>query len=174
MLASTPALFHNVELLGETVAGLGAAGFEVVEFDASRWLTTATMYGDFARVFYFEHDHSELQGLSECLRDSLYTEGGRFVEIDDLVIVMTGFDHFYREFPDTAVGLLDILTEMWVGGLLAGNRLVCLLQSDDPRLALPPVGLRYIRWNQDEFYDVQRGLPGFRLPWMRIPGSPSS
>jgi hypothetical protein len=73
-----------------------------------------------------------------------------------LVVVLTGFDGFAREFPDTAHGLLDVIAVRSRGAMLDGEQVICLVQSDDPRLS--PVGATSVMWNEAEWLNSNRGL----------------
>jgi hypothetical protein len=39
---------------------------------------------------------------------------------------------------------------------LIGRRLMCLVQSDDPRITFPPVGATGVGWNEAEWLDAKR------------------
>jgi hypothetical protein len=73
-------------------------------------------------------------------------------------MALTGFDAFAAKFPDSAHALLDIYALNQRGVLIAGDHLICLVQSDDPRLTLAPVGGLVPQWNRDEWLDRNRGL----------------
>ena len=54
--------------------------------------------------------------------------------------------------------MLDVIAERSRGALLAGEQLICLVQSSDPRLTLPLVGAIPPWWNEAEWFDASRGL----------------
>ncbi|WP_203924880.1 hypothetical protein [Rugosimonospora africana] len=75
------------------------------------------MYWGFARVFRFEHDHADLQGLGECLAESLYGQYGIFDDANGVALVMTGYDQFAHDFPDIAHALLNVIADRSRGAL---------------------------------------------------------
>ncbi|GIH21507.1 hypothetical protein Raf01_96790 [Rugosimonospora africana] len=81
------------------------------------WLTVKDMYWGFARVFRFEHDHADLQGLGECLAESLYGQYGIFDDANGVALVMTGYDQFAHDFPDIAHALLNVIADRSRGAL---------------------------------------------------------
>lgn len=73
-------------------------------------------------------------------------------------MVFNGFDAFAAKFPDAAHALLDVYALNRRGALIAGNHLICLVQSDNPRLTLAPIGGMVPQWNRDEWLNRNRGL----------------
>jgi hypothetical protein len=73
-------------------------------------------------------------------------------------MVLIGFDVFAARFPHDAHAVLDIYALNQRSALIGGDHLICLVQSDDPRLTLAPVGATVPRWNRDEWFDRDRGL----------------
>lgn len=57
-------------------------------------------------------------------------------------MVLTSFDTFAAKCPDQAHTLLDIYARHQRAALIGGNHLICLVQSDDPALALASVGAK--------------------------------
>jgi hypothetical protein len=54
--------------------------------------------------------------------------------------------------------LLDIFASQARSAALIGNRMMCLLHSNDPRLSFEPVGAMPVLWNDAEWLDSKRGL----------------
>ena len=54
--------------------------------------------------------------------------------------------------------MIDIFAANSRLAMLVGHRMVCLLQTDDPRLKLPPVGATPVVWNGKEWLEKNRGL----------------
>ncbi|MGW3542640.1 barstar family protein [Nocardia niigatensis] len=99
-----------------------------------------------------------LNAFNDCMHDVLDREYGFPAEATGLVMVLTQFDEFAREFPDTAHALLDIFAAQSRSAMLAGEQLIALVQSNDPRFALPPVGATPVIWNDAEWLNSHRGL----------------
>jgi hypothetical protein len=74
------------------------------------------------------------------------------------VVVLERFDQLYSRTPEWAWTFLDIFASQSRRHLLFGERLLVLLQSDDPRLLVRPVGACPVGWNRREWLDSSRGL----------------
>jgi hypothetical protein len=154
-------LYYRIEVLDRATAELRDAGYHIVQADASRWLTVRDMHGDLSRILRFPGYYGEnLNALDDCLADVIGHEYGFPAGAAGLVLTLTGFDEFAREFPDIAHGLLDVIAGRSRSALLAGEHFLCLVQSGDPQLMLPPVDAIRVRWNQAEWLNASRGLPG--------------
>jgi hypothetical protein len=79
-------------------------------------------------------------------------------EATGLVLALTGYDEFARQFPDRAHGLLDIFAVRSCGATLSGQHLICLVRSNDPHFSPPPVGATLVLWNDSEWLNASRGL----------------
>jgi RNAse (barnase) inhibitor barstar len=107
---------------------------------------------DLSRIFDFpEYYGRNWDAFNDCLG-----EYGWPAEASGVVMVFTGFDAFVARFADAAHVLLDICALRQRDALIAGNHLICLVQSDDPRLALAPVGATVPLWNRAEWFDRAR------------------
>jgi hypothetical protein len=54
--------------------------------------------------------------------------------------------------------MLDIFAEQARSATLIGNRMLCLMQLNDPRLSFEPVGATPVLWNDAEWLNSKRGL----------------
>jgi hypothetical protein len=117
------------------------------------------MHGDLGRVLRFPDYYGEnLNAFNDCMRNVAARQYGFPENATGLVLVLTGFDEFAREFPDQAHGLLDVFAVRSRGAMLAGEQLICFVQSDDPRFSLAPVGATPLLWNEAEWLNARRGL----------------
>jgi hypothetical protein len=152
-------MFWRSSLLDETVAWLRSHGYEVVEFDASSWTTALDMFDDVADGLCFpEHFGRNLDALNDCMRDVASCEYGWHADATGLVIVLRAFDGFAAEDGRTAQAMLDILAHQARCAILMGNRIICLVQSNDPQLTFEPVGAMPVMWNDAEWLNSKRGL----------------
>lgn len=58
----------------------------------------------------------------------------------------------------TAQILLDIFAYQARCAILIGNRIIYLVQSNDPQLSFEPVGAMPVMWNDAEWLNSKRGL----------------
>jgi hypothetical protein len=153
MQNSPVALYHSPAILGEHAAELEALGYRCPALEARGWDTEERLHDDFARVLDFpDYYGRNLDALNDCLWDLPYD--GR----TGIGLVITGYDTFAARFPRVAWDVLDIIGHNSRDALLVGNRLLALVQSDDPRLHFEPVGGTAPTWNFREWFDRDRGL----------------
>jgi RNAse (barnase) inhibitor barstar len=150
-------LFHDRAVLDRTISRLRAARYQVDVLDAATWTTEADMHAAFAATLGFpDYFGRNLDALNDCLRDVVDQRYGWLPEATGLVLVFTGFDAFTRRYPKAAQAVLDIVAGRSRDALLAGRRLIALVQSDDARIAFDPVGATPVLWNDAEWPDAQR------------------
>ena len=150
-------LFWNTEHLAKSVRWLRSHGYRVVEVDASTSSRSELLVEVGAGLGFPHYFGRSLDAFHDCLGDVASGEYGWEPTDAGLVLVLTGFDSFVRAEPHAAHGILDSFTEQGRFAMLFGNRLLCLAQTDDPGLSLPPVGTEQISWNDAESLASSRG-----------------
>jgi hypothetical protein len=73
-----------------------------------------------------------------------------------LVLVFTGYDAFAARCPRAAQIVLHIMADHSRLAALLGNRLMCLVQSNNPQIRFEPVGVSPPAWNPAEWLDSRR------------------
>jgi hypothetical protein len=151
--------FHNPEYLAETVSRLRLHGYRTVELDAAAWPRTSDFHTDISAALDFpDYYGRNLDALNDCLGDVVEQQYGWAEPDTGLVLVIHHFDHFVRTDKQTAEVFVDAWTSAGVAGALIGNRLLCLIQSDDPRLVLPRSRPEVVPWNGREWLRANRGI----------------
>jgi hypothetical protein len=92
---------------------------------------------------------------------------GRWTEAGDLAIGAA----VWQTEEQRGWKILNIFARHSRRNLLFGLRLVILLQSIDPELSIEPVGAQTISWNQQEWFDFQRGIGSPPDWWTEPPDS---
>jgi hypothetical protein len=152
-------MYRRSSLLDETIEWLRSHGYDVVQFDAARWGHIDVMFDDVAAGLDFPgYFGRNLDALNDCMRDVASGDYGWHPDATGLVIVLRGFDSFASADRRTAQILLDIVACQARSAILIGNRIICLVQSNDPRLSFEPVGATPVMWNDVEWLDSSRGL----------------
>ena len=152
-------MFWRSSLLGETVGWLRSHGYEVAEFDAGSWASAGDMLDHLAERLQFPgYFGRNLDALNDCMRDVASREYGWPADAAGLVIVLGAFDAFAAADRRTAQIMLNIIADQARSAILIGNRIICLVQSDDPQLSFEPVGAVPVLWNDAEWLDSSRGL----------------
>jgi len=152
-------MFWKKSILDDTVRWLAEHGYDVVTLDAGSWDSAGDMFRNVAQVLDFpDYFGQNLDALNDCMRDVVSGDYGWQGDSTGLVLVLTGFEMFAALDRRTAQVMLDILADRARGASLIGTRLICLIQSNDPRLQFEPVGAMPVMWNEAEWLDAKRGL----------------
>jgi Barstar (barnase inhibitor) len=152
-------LFWRSAVLAEQIGWLRAHGYQVVALDASGWTTEADLHQALAGALDFpDYYGRNLDALNDCLRDVESHRYGWSRQATGLVLVFTGYDRFAGHSPYAAQAVLDIVANRARSAALVGERMFCLVQSDDPAIHFAPVGATPVAWNEAESLDAERGL----------------
>jgi RNAse (barnase) inhibitor barstar len=153
-------MFWRSSLLDETVGWLQSHAYRVVEFDAGSWSSDADMYDDVALALGFpDYFGRNLDALNDCMSDVASGDYGWDAGVNTgVVIVLRAFDAFTAVDRRTAQKMLHIFADQARSAILIGHRIICLVQSDDPRLTFEPVGAMPVMWNDDEWSNSRRDL----------------
>jgi len=158
-LQSAVYLYFKRAVLDRDIAALRHAGYRIVAVDASGWADVTDMHRDLAKAFDFPaHYGQNWAALNDCLSDVRAFYWGLPAGTLKVVMVLRRFDIFAAKCPDEAHLLLDIYAGNQRDALIGGDHMICLVQSDNPRLQLAPVGASSAQWNRDEWLDRNRGL----------------
>jgi RNAse (barnase) inhibitor barstar len=120
---------------------------------AAVWKSAAEFHADAKREFVFPDYYSaNLASWIDCLAElPIPHEGG-------VVMQFRHFDAFARSDPQFAHTLLDSIESASRRFLLLNQRLLALVQSDDPRIRFERIGAVPVNWNPREWLDSDRGL----------------
>jgi len=123
--------------------------YNIVDFDCTKWSDTNRIHKDFKKQLDFpDYYGGNFNALNDCLSELEIKETG-------LVIV---FRHFQIVDKDIAHSLLDNFARNSRLHNLFGKRLLTLVQVDNPKYQIDPVGSNQVLWNGAEWLDSKRGL----------------
>jgi RNAse (barnase) inhibitor barstar len=151
--SSAVTLYHKANLLAQDVAALQQFGYRVYMLDAALWQSAADFHATARQAFAFpDYYTANLASWIDCLGElEVPHEGG-------VVMQFRHFDAFARADPQFAHTLLDSIESASRRFLLLGQRLLALVQSDDPRIRFERIGAVPVNWNPREWLDSDRGL----------------
>lgn len=151
-------MFWRADLLIETLSWLTQHGYEVIEVDAGSCADTAALLDALSLALDFpDYFGRNLHAFNDCMRDVVAGDYGSDLSATGFVLALTNYDAFVRRDTKAAHAVVDILADQCRNGALIGHRMMCLVQSDDPKLRLPPVGATPVLWNDAEWLDARRG-----------------
>lgn len=153
MKNSAVTLYHKNSLLTQDIACLQQFGYRVYTLDAAPWKSAADFHAEAKRQFAFpDYYGGNLAAWIDCLEElDVPYDGG-------VVMRIRHFDSFARADPQFAHTLLDSIESASRRFLLLGQRLLALIQSDDPRIRFERIGAVPVNWNPREWLDADRGL----------------
>ena len=150
-------LYWRPAVLAEDIRALDDLGYEIIQLDASSWTSEDDMHRDLADSLHFPAYYGRnLNALSDCLGDVAHGDYGWNPASAGLVLAFRGFDAFANVDLEVAHASLDIIADRARFAALFGNRLLCLVQSDDPELTMEPVGAQPVMWNPAEWLHETR------------------
>jgi hypothetical protein len=157
MLNSFVTLFWRTHLLTQATDWMRRHSYTVVSLDASGWADDGDLHRDIAAALDFPAYYGRnLDALNDCMNDVVDYAYGTSREATGLLIAFTGYDGFTRRRPRTAQIVLDIMARQARSAMLTGHRILCLVQSSDPRITFAPVGATPVLWNHAEWLDAKR------------------
>lgn len=125
------------------------ANYHIVDFDCTNWTDTIQIHKDLKQRLNFPDFYGEnFDALNDCLSE---------LEIDKtgLVIVFRNFQVVQKDF---AHSLLEIFAKNSRFQSLLDKRLLTLIQVDNPKYEIKPVGSYEILWNGAEWLDSKKNL----------------
>ncbi|MGH1488777.1 MAG: barstar family protein [Acidimicrobiales bacterium] len=144
-------LYHSHEQLQLDVERCRAAGWEVIELDASGWSDGAALHDDFSTALTFpDYYGRNLDALHDMMLELAAGSRGFSDTAAGGLLVLQHFDSFLANSRSRAEAVVEILATATSRALQYGWPLVVFLQSDDPQLRLGPVAPIVIGWNPGE------------------------
>lgn len=157
LMNTSVTLFHQRQVLEDTTAWLVEHDYQVTTLDASSWSGEHDLHRDIANALNFpDYYGRNLDALNDCMRDVVTHDYGWDPNAAGLVLVFTGYDNFAAACPQPAQAVLDIIANQSRSAALLGGRLMCLVQSNDPRITFDAVGATPVSWNQSEWLKPRR------------------
>src|SRR6478752_9753549 len=151
-------LFWAQSVLDSVMESLSAIGYQLVTLQAGEWRQAADLHQDFADALDFpDYYGRNLDALNDCLRDVAVGDYGLDRNATGFVLVLHRFDSFARADPLVAQAALDIFADRARNAALFGQRMICLVQSDDANLRFTAVGATPVNWNDAEWRNDSRG-----------------
>ena len=130
----------------------------VIEVDAGSCADTAALLDALSRALDFpDYFGRNVDAFNDCTRDVVADVWGSDLGATGFVLALGNYDAFVRRDTEAAHVVVDILANQCRNGALIGHRMMCLMQSNDPELRLPPMGATPMLWNDAGWLDARRG-----------------
>jgi hypothetical protein len=145
MRESPVTLYRSLDVLHEHVAWLRRHGYLVHEFDCSGWRSEEDFHAAVGRnPAFLGYTGRNVNAFNDRLCQIEVPEQG------GTALAFLSFDVLHRLSPRHAWHVLDVVARWSRSFLLAGRRLMALVQSNDPGLRVEPVGARPVLLNGEE------------------------
>lgn len=148
-------LYFQTAILEETLAWLRDQGYAVQTIDChdrAGFQQQMSLALQFREQFGYDEWTGNLNALNDAFRYLAIAPA------TGLVFCFLRYDLLKAASPDLAEAVLDIIESHSRDYLLLGQRLLALVQSDDPAIRFGPLGARTANWNQREWLNSARGL----------------
>ena len=141
--------FKN-SILDEDLIWFSNSNFEIIEMYCQNW-SRKNAHEKLKLALNFPDYYGEnLDAFADCLSD-MYNKRYR-----GLILVFRRYDHFVEEDGKFAEAILDIIARESRAWLLSGQKLIGLVQSDNPDLNFPKLGGTSPDWNAAEWLNEYR------------------
>lgn len=142
--------YHSREVLKEDTLELEKLGYQVIELSTTSW-TKRNVHEKMREGFDFPDYYGEnIMAFRDCLDDKFDKR------YKGLIIVLNHFDSFYEQAKDFSESLLEVIITVAWTWLLAEQKLILFVHSDDPRFSIGKVGGFEPGWNGTEWLDEDR------------------
>lgn len=152
MMSGSISLYYDCNFLDKDLEWLKKHDYENKDLDFSI-ISTIEIFHEKIKVLcdFPEHYGKNISALSDCLLNDLKIpyEGG-------LVLTFKNFNLFYQKDKIMAHEILEVVSEASRRRILSGERLIMLVQSQDPLFSPDMIGSYRILWNRNEFIDKKR------------------
>jgi RNAse (barnase) inhibitor barstar len=145
-------LYHRPEILAADIAWFKENNYRIFSFDCAAWLTIDKFRDDMTRNLNLEFYGNNLDAFNDCLCGLDIPEDSGFI------LQFLRYDLFAKRLPKAAQVILDIIEVNSRRYLLMDQRLIALVQSNDPAIQFETVGACSVSWNRKEWFRKSRGL----------------
>jgi hypothetical protein len=146
-------LYLKQELMDLDIRWLSQHGYGIHVIDCSRlsdFMSQMTRLLKFKDNFGYEPWDGNLNALDDAFREL------DFASVTGIALCFVRFDSLLGANRSCALGTLDTIERHSRDCLLLGQRLLALVQSDDPMIDVGAFGCRQAKWNSKEWLDADR------------------
>ncbi|GGD15551.1 barstar family protein [Flavobacterium orientale] len=137
-------------ILDEDLIWFSNNNFEIIEMNCRNWNSKNAHQHLKVALNFPDYYGENLNAFADCLTD-MYNK-----RYKGLILVFRRYDHFVEEDGKFAEAILDIITGESRVWLLSGQKLIGLVQSDNPDLDFSNLGGISPSWNGSEWLNKNR------------------
>lgn len=144
--------YFSEEILEKDTIKFEKIGYQIIEVSTMEW-TKENVHSKIQQAFSFPDYYGQnMNAFKDCLDDKFNKK------YKGLLIVFKNFDSFYyqnKEFCELFLGIIIKVAWAW---LLAEQKLILFVQSNNPNLDIDKVGGFEPDWNGEEWLNNSRSL----------------
>tara|TARA_R110002074_G_scaffold226957_2_gene398542 strand:- start:1960 stop:2460 length:501 start_codon:yes stop_codon:yes gene_type:complete len=137
-------------ILDEDIIWFSNNNFEIIEMNCRNWNRKNAHQKLKIALNFPDYYGENLDAFNDCLGD-LFNK-----KYKGLILVFRNFDNFVEEDGKFAEGILDNIADESRIWLVTGQKLIGLVQSNNPDLNFPKLGGISPSWNSSEWFDADR------------------
>ena len=137
-------------ILDEDLNWFNNNNFEIIEVNCRNWNRKNAHQNLKIALNFPDYYGENLNAFADCLTD-MYNK-----RYKGLILVFRRYDNFVEEDGKFAEAILDIIAKESRVWLLTGQKLIGLIQSDNPDLDFPELGGTSPSWNGIEWLNENR------------------
>ena len=142
--------YYKNSILDEDASWFIDNRFDVYDMDVRNW-NLKNYHKHLQNNLNFPDYYGEnLDAFSDCLEDMFNPR------YKGVILVFRNYDEFYNRMRKPEIGILDIIASESRIWLLNGQKLIGLIQSNEPHLDLPELGGKKPGWNSKEWLNKER------------------
>lgn len=142
--------YFSPEVLKKNIDELERMRYQIIDISVSNW-TNDNAHKRIREAFNFPDYYGENRAaFRDCLDDKFDRKQ------NGLVIVLRHFDNLYLRDKSFSDDLLDDIVKVTWTWLLAGKKLITMVQSEDPDFEIDKVGGFEPLWNGNEWANSAR------------------
>lgn len=143
-------MYYSVDILEEDIKNLQGFNYKIIDINVSDW-TSKTIHPNLEHSLDFpDYYGRNLDAFADCL-DDMYDK-----KYTGLLIVFRHFDKLIEQDKSESKGILDVIARISRQWMISGQRLLCLIQSDNPDLEIDKIGGYHLTWNAAEWFSDKR------------------
>jgi len=142
-------LYYQTSVLDNDLNWFKNEKYTIIEFNCTSWTNESVIHKALKRTLDFpDYYGGNLDALNDCLSDFE-------ISVHGTIIVFRHFQTLDKKFAHC---LLDIFADNSRKRMLFGQKLLTLIQVDNPKYQIAPIGSTPVLWNGAEWLDTKRNL----------------
>lgn len=142
--------YFSSEILEKHINELDTMRYQIIDISTYNWTKENTLKKLGESFTFPEYYGENITSFKDCL-DDMFDK-----KYNGLVIVLRHFNRFYSKEQDFSKDILNTIARVSWTWLLAGKKIITMIQSDDPDFEIHNIGGFEPSWNGWEWLNSSR------------------